>query len=92
MPGSGRQKRQEGSEPIRTLSTASSTTPVTADDGHLRPAPVRKVPRVDGALEGESLRIVAKTGVAGLGILVTALFANLLPAREASGFVLPSTS
>jgi uncharacterized membrane protein YfcA len=41
------------------------------------------------AILGALLVGVAKTGVAGMGILVTALFANLLPAREASGFVLP---
>jgi len=32
---------------------------------------------------------ISKTGVSGLGILVTAVFALLLPARLASGFVLP---
>lgn len=32
---------------------------------------------------------LAKTAVPGLGMVSVALFANLLPAREASGFVLP---
>lgn len=32
---------------------------------------------------------VAKTGVAGLGILFAAIMANLMPTKEASGFVLP---
>jgi uncharacterized membrane protein YfcA len=32
---------------------------------------------------------VSKTGIAGLGILVAALFANLMPAKLSSGFVLP---
>jgi uncharacterized membrane protein YfcA len=41
------------------------------------------------ALLGALLIGLAKTGVPGLGILVSALFANLLPAKEASGFVLP---
>jgi uncharacterized protein len=31
----------------------------------------------------------AKTGIAGLGILVAAIFAMLMPAKQASGFVLP---
>ena len=42
----------------------SAFPPITADDVRLRPKPVRNVPRVAGALEGESLRIVAKTGIA----------------------------
>jgi hypothetical protein len=32
---------------------------------------------------------VAKTGIAGFGILFVAVFANVLPARQATGFVLP---
>lgn len=32
---------------------------------------------------------LTKTGIPGLGILVAALFANLMPAKQASGFVLP---
>jgi uncharacterized protein len=32
---------------------------------------------------------LSKTGIAGLGILSVAVFANLMPAREASGFALP---
>ncbi|TVR55214.1 MAG: sulfite exporter TauE/SafE family protein [Puniceicoccaceae bacterium] len=32
---------------------------------------------------------MAKTGIAGLGILFVAVFANLMPAKQASGFVLP---
>lgn len=32
---------------------------------------------------------VSKTGVAGLGILIAAIFANIMPARQATGFVLP---
>lgn len=32
---------------------------------------------------------VAKTGIGGLGVLVVAIFAQLLPAKQASGFVLP---
>ena len=32
---------------------------------------------------------VAKTGIGGLGMLAVVIFANLLPAREASGVVLP---
>ena len=32
---------------------------------------------------------LAKTGINGLGMLAVVIFANLLPAREASGFVLP---
>ncbi len=31
----------------------------------------------------------AKTGIGGLGLLAVVIFANLLPARQASGFVLP---
>lgn len=32
---------------------------------------------------------MAKTGIAGLGILVAAIFALLMPAKQSSGFVLP---
>jgi hypothetical protein len=32
---------------------------------------------------------VAKTGIAGFGILFVAVFANVIPARQATGFVLP---
>ncbi|OHE82776.1 MAG: hypothetical protein A3G75_06355 [Verrucomicrobia bacterium RIFCSPLOWO2_12_FULL_64_8] len=32
---------------------------------------------------------MAKTGIAGLGILFVAVFANVIPARQATGFVLP---
>ena len=32
---------------------------------------------------------VSKTGIAGLGMLFVAIFANILPTKEASGFVLP---
>ena len=32
---------------------------------------------------------LAKTGISGLGMLAVVIFANLLPARQASGFVLP---
>jgi uncharacterized membrane protein YfcA len=32
---------------------------------------------------------LAKTGIGGLGMLAVVIFANLLPARQASGFVLP---
>lgn len=32
---------------------------------------------------------VAKTGIAGLGVLFVAIFSNVLPAKLASGFVLP---
>jgi uncharacterized membrane protein YfcA len=32
---------------------------------------------------------LAKTGISGLGMLAVVVFANLLPARQASGFVLP---
>ena len=32
---------------------------------------------------------VAKTGIAGIGILFVAVFANVIPARQATGFVLP---
>jgi len=32
---------------------------------------------------------IAKTGVSGLGLVAVTIFANLLPAREASGLVLP---
>jgi len=32
---------------------------------------------------------VSKTAIGGLGMVSVAIFANVLPAREASGFVLP---
>jgi uncharacterized membrane protein YfcA len=32
---------------------------------------------------------VSKTGIAGIGILFVAIFANVMPARQATGFVLP---
>mgnify|MGYP003640648896 CR=1 FL=1 len=32
---------------------------------------------------------MAKTGISGLGMLAVAIFANLLPTKESSGFVLP---
>ena len=32
---------------------------------------------------------VSKTGIAGFGILFVAIFANVIPARQATGFVLP---
>lgn len=32
---------------------------------------------------------LAKTGISGLGMLAVVIFANLMPARQASGFVLP---
>jgi uncharacterized membrane protein YfcA len=32
---------------------------------------------------------LAKTGISGMGLLAVVMFANLLPARQASGFVLP---
>lgn len=32
---------------------------------------------------------VSKTGIAGMGILFVAIFANVIPARQATGFVLP---
>jgi len=32
---------------------------------------------------------VAKTGIGGLGMLAVVIFANLMPAKESSGFVLP---
>jgi uncharacterized membrane protein YfcA len=32
---------------------------------------------------------LAKTGIGGLGMLAVVIFANLMPAREASGVVLP---
>jgi len=32
---------------------------------------------------------VAKTGIGGLGLVAVTIFANIMPAREASGFVLP---
>ena len=32
---------------------------------------------------------LAKTGISGMGLLAVVIFANLLPARQASGFVLP---
>ncbi len=41
------------------------------------------------AFLGAFLVGLAKTGVAGIGILFVAIFANILPAREAVGVVLP---
>lgn len=41
------------------------------------------------AVLGALLIGISKTGVAGLGILVAAIFANLMPAKLSSGFVLP---
>jgi len=41
------------------------------------------------ALLGALLIGISKTGVTGLGILVAAIFANLMPAKLSSGFVLP---
>jgi uncharacterized membrane protein YfcA len=38
---------------------------------------------------GAFLAGVSKTGIAGLGILGVAIFANIIPARQATGFVLP---
>jgi len=32
---------------------------------------------------------VSKTGIVGIGVLFVAIFANILPARQATGFVLP---
>lgn len=32
---------------------------------------------------------ISKTGISGLGLVAVTIFANILPAREASGFVLP---
>jgi hypothetical protein len=32
---------------------------------------------------------VSKTGIAGIGVLFVAIFANILPTKQASGFVLP---
>src|SRR5664279_3866624 len=32
---------------------------------------------------------MSKTGIAGLGILCVAIFANILPAKQATGLVLP---
>ena len=32
---------------------------------------------------------LAKTGISGMGLLAVVIFANLMPARQASGFVLP---
>jgi uncharacterized membrane protein YfcA len=41
------------------------------------------------AILGALLIGLSKTGVTGLGILVAAIFANLMPAKLSSGFVLP---
>lgn len=41
------------------------------------------------AILGALLIGVAKTGVSGLGLLAVVVFANLMPAKESSGFVLP---
>lgn len=41
------------------------------------------------AATGAFLIGVAKTGIAGMGVLFVAIFANMLPTKEASGFVLP---
>ncbi len=41
------------------------------------------------AFGGALLIGVSKTGIAGLGMLFIVIFANVLPAKQASGFVLP---
>ncbi len=41
------------------------------------------------ALFGALIIGVAKTGVGGLGMLAVVVFANLMPAKESAGFVLP---
>lgn len=41
------------------------------------------------ALLGAAVVGLSKTGVPGLGLLAVSIFANLLPVREASGFLLP---
>ena len=41
------------------------------------------------AVLGAFIAGVAKTGIAGLGILCVAIFANILPAKQATGLVLP---
>lgn len=38
---------------------------------------------------GAFLAGVAKTGIAGLGILTVAIYANILPAKESTGIILP---
>jgi len=38
---------------------------------------------------GAFLAGVAKTGIAGLGVLTVAIYANLLPARQSTGIILP---
>ena len=40
-------------------------------------------------LAGAALVGLSKTGIAGLGILTAAIFANVLPARESTGVLLP---
>ncbi len=40
-------------------------------------------------LAGSALVGLSKTGIAGLGILTVAIFANVLPARESTGVLLP---
>lgn len=41
------------------------------------------------AVGGAFLVGVSKTGIAGLGMLFVVMFANVIPAKQASGFVLP---
>jgi uncharacterized protein len=41
------------------------------------------------ALVGALLVGVSKTGIAGLGMLFVVMFANVIPAKQSSGFVLP---
>ncbi len=41
------------------------------------------------AILGALLVGVSKTGIAGLGILFVVMFANVIPAKQSSGFVLP---
>lgn len=41
------------------------------------------------AIVGAFLVGVAKTGIAGLGILTVAIYANFLPAKESTGIILP---
>ena len=38
---------------------------------------------------GAFLAGVAKTGIAGLGILTLAIYANILPSKESTGIILP---
>ena len=40
-------------------------------------------------LLGALLTGIAKTGIAGLGVLTVAIYANLLPARQSTGIILP---